>query len=94
MGDKNNVIETCGTCDLLVRTGHGVLKAVYMTQPGDNVWEIVDGTDGTGVTLFIVSGLAAVNGPVLMPYINHPMNTGIFIDHTGGTGGKLLIVYE
>jgi len=94
MGDKNNVAETCGATDLLVKTGHGIIKAIYMTQPGDNVWEVVDGTDGTGETMFIISGIAAANGLFLAPYINHPVSTGIFIDHTGGTGGKLLIVYE
>ena len=93
MGDKNNVVEvTAG--DLLVKSGHAILKAVYMTEPGDNQWEIVDGTDGTGVTIFTVDGQAAANGLVLMPYINHPMNTGIFIDHISGTLGRLLVVYE
>ena len=43
MGDKNNVAQTEDSLDLLVKSGHGILKAIYTTQTGDRNWIIRDG---------------------------------------------------
>ncbi len=43
MGDKNNVKEVEIT-DTTVKVGHGVIKAIYTSRPGDNVWVVRDGT--------------------------------------------------
>jgi len=89
MGDKNNVVAA--TADLLVKTGHGIIKAIYVTQAGDRIFTIRDGiAAGGGDALFAID----TSDLVLMPYINHPVNAGLFADSDAGTTGTLLIVYE
>lgn len=51
-------------------------------------------TGGDGDALFTVDNNALTNAPTLMPYINHPVSNGIFVDHTSGSSGRLVIVYE
>lgn len=93
MGDKNNVATALGA-DLLVKTGHGVIKAVYATS-GDRTWVIRDGTSAAGAEVFTIVLNALANGPVLMPYINHPVADGIFIDNTAaGVTGQIIVVFE
>jgi len=48
MGDKNNIVEVECT-DTTVKTGHGVIKAIY-AQPGDRVWVVRDGISVGGAT--------------------------------------------
>ncbi len=43
MGDKNNVQVVEGV-DKTVKVGHGIIKAIYVTKPGTDVWIIRDGT--------------------------------------------------
>jgi len=38
-----SVAQTEGTCDLIVKVGHGILKSIYTSQTGDSVWIIRDG---------------------------------------------------
>jgi len=91
MGDKNNISETDAT-DLLVKTGHGILKAIYV-QPGDRTWIIRDGTSAAGTAVMTV--VANANNHFEAPYINHPMNSGIFIDNTvAGASGTIVLVFE
>ena len=43
MGDKNAVAQTEGTCDLVVKVGHGILKSIYTSTTGNSTWIIRDG---------------------------------------------------
>ena len=43
MGDKNKVAQTEGSCDLIVKVGHGILKSIYTSETGDRAWIIRDG---------------------------------------------------
>ena len=49
---------------------------------------------GNGDSIFTVDNNTITNGPILMPYINHPVKNGIYIDHTAGTTGRLVVIYE
>ena len=91
MGDKNNIAEAAGV-DVAVITGHGVIKAIYATQ-ADRTWIIRDGIDATGAIVATIA--TTITSTVSMPYVNHPVNTGIFIDNTvAGTVGTIQVVFE
>ena len=93
MGDKNNLTEVLGS-DLLIKTGHGIIKSIYCT-PGDRTWILRDGVTVGGVALFTIAMGAVGNGTLSMPYINHPCRDGIFVDNTAaGTLGSLIIIWE
>jgi len=66
MGDKNNIAEVECT-DTLVKSGHGIIKAIY-AQPGDRVWVVRDGDSvaaATGtVTLACATALVAACGTI------------------------------
>ncbi len=49
MGDKNNIQEVEGV-DKTVKIGHGIIKAIYVSRPGDRVWVIRDGTSSNQAT--------------------------------------------
>lgn len=90
MGDKNNVsYVTCA--DVLAKTGHGVIKSVYQATTGDRVFSIYDGTTCSGTLILTTE---AGTGVHTMPYINHPVKDGLFINVDSGTTGSILIVYE
>ncbi len=69
MGDKNNVKEVEAT-DTTVKVGHGILKSVYVTRPGTDIWIIRDGTSsnqacGTVTVACVVAcNTVTVNGLV------------------------------
>ena len=52
MGDKNNIARVT-TCSTTVRTGHGILKAIYVDTPGDIIFNIRDSTADSGDILFL-----------------------------------------
>lgn len=94
MGDKNRTAEIAAT-DTLVKTGHGILKAVYTPSVGDRTWVIRDGTDATGTVILTVLQGAAANGHFSAPYVNTPFATGLFVDNTAaGAAGTVLIIFE
>jgi len=91
MGDKNNIREAAGA-DVAVKTGHGIIKSIYATQ-GDRTWIVRDGTSAAGALVVTVS--TTITSMYSAPYINHPVNTGIFIDNTvAGTVGTIVVIYE
>lgn len=49
-------------------------------------------TGGAGAKVMTVTGNA--NNHFSAPYINHPVNTGIFIDAVSGTTGTITVIYE
>jgi len=59
MGDKNSVAQTEGNADLLVKSGHSILKSIYTAQTGDRVWIIRD-----GLTVCPATGTVIVACPV------------------------------
>ena len=90
---KNN-IATATSSDVLAKTGHGVLKAVY-TSPNDRAWVIRDGTGVGGTAIMTITSGAAGNGGYSAPYLNRPFKTGLFIDNTtAGTVGEIHVVFE
>ena len=89
MGDKNNAVEVVGT-DVLAKSGHAILKSIYVTTSGDRTYTIRDGTSAAGTAIFTMTANVAGS----MPYINHPFRDGLFIDNTGGTSGTLLVIFE
>jgi len=94
MGDKNQLARIT-TCDATSKTGHGILKALYVDTPGDIIFRVYDGTDNTGLLLFEIDTDSATSGHLFAaPYINHPVNVGIHTDVVSGTTGGLVIVYE
>jgi len=93
MGDKNNIVEV-GMCDVLVKTGHSILKSIYTSQTGDRDWVIRNGVDACGTAVMTVDLVGATSGEISMPYINKPMNCGIFVDIGAGTVGTIVIVFE
>jgi hypothetical protein len=93
MGDKNNTVRiTCTSTQ--VKTGHAVLKAVYVTVPGDSIYEIIDGTCDAHTTVVNLDLTSATFAPILMPYINHPIRDGLRVQVVSGTTGEILVVYE
>jgi len=50
MGDKNRVAETSAATDLLVKTGHGIIKSIYTSQTGDRIWTIRNGVAACAAT--------------------------------------------
>lgn len=94
MGDKNQLSRiTCTTTQL--KTGHGVLKAAYVTTPGDTIYEIIDGTCDGAATLMSIDLTDATGGFLFSaPYINHPVNTGLRVQVVSGTTGELVVIYE
>lgn len=89
MGDKNQIKAVTGT-DVLCKTGHGILKAIYVTDVGDYAFTVRDGTSAAGTALFTMTAESGV----FLPYINTPFNTGLFIDNTGGANGAILVIFE
>ena len=51
-------------------------------------------TGGLGREVIEIDLVGATSGEISMPYFNHPMNLGIFIDYIAGTTGRLTIIYE
>lgn len=90
MGDKNNTSFVTSS-NTLAKTGHGVLKAIYQTQTGDRIFSIYDGTSAAGT---LIVSTEAGTGVHLLPYINHPVKDGLFINVDSGTTGSVLVVYE
>lgn len=94
MGDKNQLSRVT-TTDTIAKTGHGVLKAIYIDTPGDIIFRVYDGITAAGALLFEIDTDSATSGHLFTaPYINHPVNTGIFIDVVSGTTGSLVVIYE
>ncbi len=93
MGDKNNIGRiTCA--DVQLKVGHAILKAVYVSTSGDRVFEVIDGTADCAPTIMSIDLEAATRSPVLMPYINHPVNVGLRVQVVSGATGELVVVYE
>lgn len=93
MGDKNNISRIIGS-DVQVKIGHGIVKSIYVTVPGDRIYEIIDGTDNCDTTVINMDLTAVTEAPILMPYINHPMGSGIRVDVISGATGEILVVFE
>ena len=93
MGDKNNVGRIT-TVDVQLKIGHGILKAAYVVTGGDIIFNIIDGIDDCGPVIASIDAVSATQPPVLMPYINHPVNTGLRVQVVSGTSGELIVVYE
>lgn len=94
MGDKNQLGRITSTSTQL-KTGHGILKAVYVPTPGDRIFEIINGTSDSDTTLFSVDLTDASGGFLLsMPYINHPFNSGLRVQVVSGSTGEITVIYE
>lgn len=94
MGDKNRTARITTTSSQ-VKTGHGILKAVYVVTPGDEIFEVIDGTLDSDTTIMSIDTDVATSGHIfLAPYINRPMNAGIRVQVVSGTTGELLVVFE
>ena len=94
MGDKNRTARITTTSSQ-VKTGHGILKAVYVTTPGDEIFEVIDGITDCDTTIMSIDTVSATNGfQFLAPYINRPMNAGIRVQVVSGTTGELLVIFE
>jgi hypothetical protein len=94
MGDKNNLVRVT-TTDVLAKTGHGVLKAIYEDTSGDHIFNIYDGVNTCGELLFSVDEDSPNSAHMFSaPYINHPLKTGLFIDALSGTTGSIVIIFE
>jgi len=93
MGDKNRTVRVEGV-STQAKTGHGILKAIYMPTPGDRIWEIIDGTADCDATLFSIDGVSITQPPLSLPYINRPVNTGLRIQVVSGATGEILVVFE
>jgi len=90
MDSKNNTVAVTNT-NTIAKTGHGILKAVYITISGNRVFSIYDGTSGSGELLFTIE---ATTGNHFLSYINVPVRDGLFINVDSGTTGNLLVLYE
>lgn len=94
MGDKNQLGRITSSTTQL-KTGHGVLKAVYVATPGDRIFEVINGTSDSDTTLISVDLTDATNGfQFLAPYINHPFSSGLRIQVVSGSTGELIVIYE
>jgi hypothetical protein len=51
-------------------------------------------TGGSGKEVIEIDLVGATSGEISMPYFNHPMKDGIFIDYISGASGRLTIIYE
>ena len=94
MGDKNNIarIDTTSTT---VKTGHGILKAIYVDTPGDRIFNIRDSTADTLDILFQIDLTDATGGFLFSaPYINHPFSIGLRVQELSGATGSIVVVYE
>jgi len=49
---------------------------------------------GVGREVIEIDLVDATSGEISIPYFNHPMRDGIFVDYIAGTTGRLTIVYE
>lgn len=78
------------TADVLLKKGHAVLKAVYVTKSGaaGSLINLRDGTTAAGPIILTIEGEAVHQ----VPFINKPFTTGLFADHV--TGGSYLVVWE
>jgi len=74
MGDKNRVASAVSGTDLLVKTGHGILKSIYTAQTGDEDWVVRDGTAAVAAT-GCVTFCGAVAGDTVT--LNGLLYTGI-----------------
>ena len=94
MGDKNNIARiTCA--DVQLKTGHGVLKAAYVSTPGTTIFEIIDGTLDSDPTLMSIDCVDITSGYLfLAPYLNHPVNKGLRVQVVSGSGAELVVIYE
>jgi len=78
------------TADLLLKNGHGIVKAVYVTKSGagGSLLNLRDGTTVAAPIILTIEG----EGVQQLPYLNKPFSTGIFADHV--VGGSYLVVWE
>ena len=93
MGDKNNTAYIT-SCSTTVKTGHSIIKAIYVTVPGDIIYTIRDGTGDTDPVVATLDLTSATFPPILMPYVNHPVSDGIRVQVVSGTTGGILVVFE
>jgi len=93
MGDKNNLARVTNL-DVQAKTGHGILKSVYVTVPGDRIFEIIDGLTDCDTTVFSMDLTADTLAPITLTYINHPMADGIRIQHVSGATGEIVVIFE
>jgi hypothetical protein len=71
------------------KTGHGIIKSVYTSTPGDRVFSIIDNVSGTTAKF---SFTAQVGGSASA--INTPFKTGIRIVVASGSTGEIVVLYE
>ena len=90
MAEKSQLHRVLGT-SIQCKTGHGILKGLYVTVVGDRVWEVIDGTADNDTTLFKV---AAATSAVSAPIINFPVPSGIRIQCISGSTGELIVLVE
>ena len=94
MGDKNNLARIT-TTSTTVKTGHGILKAIYVDTPGDRVFNIRDSTADTLDILFQIDLGSLTPGFMFSaPYINHPCSIGIRVQEVSGTTGSIVVIFE
>jgi len=51
-------------------------------------------TGGTGREVIEIDLVGATSGEISMPYFNHPMRDGIFVEYLCGASGRLTFIFE
>ena len=74
MGDKNRVASAVTGSDLQVKVGHGILKAIYTAQTGDDNWVVRDGTGAVAATACVTFACAIVGDTITL---NGLLYTGV-----------------
>ena len=94
MGDKNQLSRVT-TTSTTAKTGHGILKALYVDTPGDIIFNIRDNTGDAGDILFAVDLTDATGGFLFSaPYINHAFSLGLRVQVVSGATGSIVAIYE
>lgn len=89
MVGQTSQLAVVNSATVQAKTGHGIIKSIYTSTPGDRVFSIIDNITGTTAT-FSFTANAGNSAPIL----NTPFKTGIRIVVASGTTGEIIVLYE
>jgi len=94
----HGICMATATCNIIALLADpGAAGSEICLSSNDAAALAVSGTflaGGVGREVIEIDLVAGANGEISMPYFNHPMRDGIFIDHISGCTGRLTFIYE
>ena len=89
MVGQTSQLAVVNSATVQAKTGHGIVKSIYTSTPGDRVFSIIDNITGS-TAKFSFTANAGNSAPIL----NTPFKTGIRIVVASGSTGEIVVLYE